>query len=190
MNWTRWYLKRKASTTGIRLSELINLKPAQVNQEQQSIKVIGKGNKERIIPVSDDILRSLAEYLSQKSSIVNANNSIVFVTYKGMKLYPKYVYNIVNKYLATVTTNKKKSPHTLRHTFATHLANNGADINAVKELLGHSSLAATQIYIHNSIQKLKDVHKSAHPKAWIVYSHHTIGFEKWVLNFNFINMKI
>jgi len=150
---------------GIRLSELINLKPGQVNYQQQSIKVLGKGNKERIIPVSDELLADLSNYLKKKSAKVGADNSVVFVTEKGLKLYPKYVYNIVNKYLATVTTNKKKSPHTLRHTFATHLANNGADINAVKELLGHSSLAATQIYVHNSIQKLKDVHKKAHPKA-------------------------
>ncbi len=151
--------------TGIRLSELVNLKPGQVNQEQQSIKVLGKGNKERIIPVSDNLLKDIKLYLSNKNTIPDADHSVVFITEKGNKLYPKYVYRIVNKHLALVTTNKKKSPHTLRHTFATHLANNGADINAVKALLGHSSLAATQIYVHNSIQKLKDVHKKAHPKA-------------------------
>lgn len=151
--------------TGIRLSELINLKPGQVNYEQQNIKVLGKGNKERLIPVSDGLLKDVKNYLEKKADKDAADNSVIFVTDKGKKLYPKYVYNIVKDKLEKVITNKKKSPHVLRHTFATHLANNGADINAVKELLGHSSLAATQIYVHNSIQKLKDIHKKAHPKA-------------------------
>lgn len=151
-------------TTGIRLSELIHLKESNVDAHYSQIKVLGKGNKERIIPVSKELIKELADYISEKP--VKAENvTEVFVNEKGKPLYPKYVYNAVKKYLSTVTTIDKKSPHVLRHTFATHLMNNGADLNAVKELLGHASLAATQVYTHNTIDKLKDVHKKAHPKA-------------------------
>ncbi|MFT3749917.1 MAG: tyrosine-type recombinase/integrase [Agriterribacter sp.] len=151
--------------TGMRLSELVNLKQNQVDLRQKVLKVLGKGNKERIIPVGDDISNALRDYLQLKSVLPEADNSFLLVNGKGKKLYPKYVYLVVKKYLSLVTTQKKKSPHVLRHTFATHLTNEGADINAVKELLGHSSLAATQVYTHNTIERLKDVYRKAHPKA-------------------------
>jgi integrase/recombinase XerC len=149
-------------STGIRLSELINLKETQVDHYNCQVKVLGKGNKERVIPVSTELIRDLRVYISESPSKDVPN---VFVNDKGKPLYPKFVYDAVKKYLAAVTTLDKKSPHILRHTFATHLMNNGADLNAVKELLGHSSLAATQVYTHNTIEKLKDVFKKAHPKA-------------------------
>jgi integrase/recombinase XerC len=152
--------------TGMRQAELLNLKPTQLDAPKKLIKVLGKGNKERVIPISAAIAQELTDYLAQKHATVNnADGSVVFVNEKGKKLYPKYLYNVVKFYLSQVTTITKKSPHVLRHTFATHLMNNGADLNAVKELLGHSSLAATQIYTHNTIEKLKEVYKKAHPKA-------------------------
>jgi integrase/recombinase XerC len=152
--------------TGIRQAELVSLKERQVDRYKSSIKVLGKGNKERVIPVSGELLDLLKTYSEEKKkTFVHYDAEVLLVNGKGKKLYPKYVYNAVKKYLSKVTTIGKKSPHVLRHTFATHLMNNGADLNAVKELLGHSSLAATQIYTHNSIEKLKDVHKKAHPKA-------------------------
>lgn len=149
-------------STGMRLSELINLKESQLDPSNQQVKVLGKGNKERIIPVAADLLQELRDYVAASPGKQVPN---VFVSEKGKALYPSHVYREVKKYLAAVTTLEKKSPHILRHTFATHLMNNGADLNAVKELLGHSSLAATQVYTHNTIEKLKDVFKKAHPKA-------------------------
>ncbi len=150
--------------TGMRLSELTGLKEQQVDEGYSQLKVLGKGNKERIIPVSKDLLNDIKDYLSQKPARLPGVTQVL-VNDKGKPLYPKYVYNTVKKYLGMVTTLEKKSPHVLRHTFATHLMNHGADLNAVKELLGHTSLAATQVYTHNTIEKLKDVHKKAHPKA-------------------------
>ncbi|CAN5876423.1 tyrosine recombinase XerC [soil metagenome] len=152
--------------TGIRQAELIGLKENQVDMHNSAIKVLGKGSKERIIPVSNQLILEIKAYASEKKIQLPAAEAVfLLVNEKGNKLYPKYVYNVARKYLALVTTIEKKSPHILRHTFATHLTNNGADLNAVKELLGHSSLAATQIYTHNTIEKLKDVFKKAHPKA-------------------------
>jgi integrase/recombinase XerC len=152
--------------TGMRLSELVNLKEGQVDISNSNIKVIGKGNKERIIPVNTELINDIASYLKEKKANIEiAAEQYILTNSKGKKLYPKYVYNAVRSYLAIATTITKKSPHVLRHTFATHLVNNGADINAVKELLGHSSLAATQVYTHNSIEKLKNIHKKAHPKS-------------------------
>lgn len=152
--------------TGIRQAELVGLKENQVDGYKKSIKVLGKGNKERIIPISPELLDLLKTYMADKRKLFEAyDGNVLLVNLKGKKLYPRYVYTAVNKYLSKITTISKKSPHVLRHTFATHLMNNGADLNAVKELLGHSSLAATQIYTHNSIEKLKDIHKKAHPKA-------------------------
>ena len=152
--------------TGIRQAELVALKESQVDGSKKVIKVLGKGNKERIIPVSELLETLLKNYMADKRrNFEKFDADVLLVNVKGKKLYPKYVYNVVNKYLSKITTISKKSPHVLRHTFATHLMNNGADLNAVKELLGHSSLAATQIYTHNSIEKLKDIHKKAHPKA-------------------------
>ncbi|MGC4103007.1 tyrosine-type recombinase/integrase [Ferruginibacter sp.] len=152
--------------TGIRRAELISLKESQVDHYKSSIKVLGKGNKERIIPVNDDLLKAIKAYAAAKrKELEHFNEEVLLVNEKGKKLDPRYVYASVKKYLSQITTISKKSPHVLRHSFATHLMNNGADLNAVKELLGHSSLAATQIYTHNSIEKLKDIHKKAHPKA-------------------------
>ena len=152
-------------STGMRLSELIGLRDSQVDASRGQIKVLGKGSKERIIPVSPALLRDIAEYQRLKLKEFGPGGEYLLVTEKGKKLYPKYAYLLVRSYLETAGTLDKKSPHVLRHTFATHLMNNGADLNAVKELLGHSSLAATQVYTHNTIDKLKDVHRKAHPKA-------------------------
>jgi len=152
--------------TGIRQAELVGLKEKDISRSNSSIKVLGKGNKERIIPVGDPLMNLMQEYMTGKNKLPEGNDRVfLLVTASGKKLYPRYVYNAVHKYLAMVTTIDKKSPHVLRHTFATHLMNGGADLNAVKELLGHSSLAATQVYTHNTIEKLKDIHKKAHPKA-------------------------
>lgn len=151
--------------TGMRLSELINLKEKQLDLDRSQIKVLGKGNKERIIPVSREIISDIRNYLQLKKKHFENPDEELLVTEKGRKLYPKYAYLLINTYLGTAGSLDKKSPHVLRHTFATHLMNNGADLNAVKSLLGHSSLAATQVYTHNTIEKLKDIHKKAHPKA-------------------------
>jgi integrase/recombinase XerC len=152
--------------TGMRLSELINLREKQIDFGNCSIKVIGKGNKERIIPISPRLSQQIKEYVNDKrKELEQFDNLYLLVNGKGKKLYPKYAYLAVKKYLSEITTIDKKSPHVLRHSFATHLANNGADLNSVKELLGHSSLASTQIYTHNTIEKLKDIYKKAHPKA-------------------------
>ena len=155
--------------TGIRLSELISLQEFRVDKGNLSIKVMGKGGKERIIPVSQGLVGQISGYMEQKRHhLTEFEEGVLLVhPHSGRHLYPKYVYLTVRKYLTDhqITTLKKKSPHILRHTFATHLANNGADLNAVKELLGHSSLAATQVYTHNTIEQLKKVYKQAHPKA-------------------------
>jgi integrase/recombinase XerC len=153
--------------SGMRLSELITLKHHQVDLAKGHLKILGKGNKERIVPVSIEMKQLLQQYIQQKKEQLGeiVDPEVLLVNEKGKKLYPKYVQLIVKRYLSLITTIDKKSPHVLRHTFATHLMNNGAELNAVKELLGHSSLAATQIYTHNTIEKLKDIHKKAHPKA-------------------------
>jgi integrase/recombinase XerC len=156
--------------TGIRLSELVKLKESQVTLSgkdvKNTLKILGKGNKERIIPISKKLADSIKEYIKEKRDLPGAcDTTFLLVNAKGKHLYEKYVYNAVKKYLSSVTTIDKKSPHVLRHTFATHLINNGADLNAIKELLGHSSLAATQVYTHTSIEKLKDIYQKAHPKA-------------------------
>jgi integrase/recombinase XerC len=152
--------------TGVRKAELIGLKEHQIDISNSQIKVLGKGNKERIIPVSKILMSNIKLYIVEKRRLIGRDEEhFLFVTDKGKPLDPKVVYNIAKKYLAKVTTIDKKSPHILRHSFATHLMNNGADLNAVKELLGHSSLAATQVYTHNTIEKLKDVYKKSHPKA-------------------------
>ena len=152
--------------TGIRLSELINLKEQHIDTNTNTIKVLGKGNKERIIPVNNQLLQLIDQYITEKRiQFPESSNVYLLISKKGKMLYPKYVYNMVKFNLGRVSTNERKSPHILRHSFATHLTNNGAQINAIKELLGHSSLAATQIYTHNSIEKLKEVHKLAHPKS-------------------------
>jgi len=156
--------------TGIRLSELVSLREDHVSaggqQGRNLIKVIGKGNKERVIPVGAELAAMITAYKKEKRTTFEApDTTYLLVNAKGKKLYARYVYRVVQKYLTAVTTIEKRSPHVLRHTFATHLTNSGADLYAVKELLGHSSLAATQIYTHTTIEKLKDVYKNAHPKA-------------------------
>lgn len=150
--------------TGMRLSELIQLKETQIDASLKQVKVLGKGNKERIIPIDAALVKELESHQLDRPT-KSATIKTVFTTAKGKPLQPRAVYAFVKKYLGQVTTVQKKSPHILRHSFATHLMNNGADLNAVKELLGHSSLAATQVYTHNTIEKLKEVFNKAHPKA-------------------------
>lgn len=150
--------------TGMRLSELIGCKETQLDLPKRIVKVLGKGNKERIIPISESLAKDLANYIAEKPELAKGN-PYLFVTEKGKPLQPRAVYSFVKFYLSQVTTLQKKSPHVLRHSFATHLMNHGADLNAVKELLGHASLAATQVYTHNTIEKLKEVFAKAHPKA-------------------------
>lgn len=152
--------------TGIRRSELIQLTINDLDFHKSNISVKGKGNKVRKIPIFSTLVEVLQNYLKTRSEVFpNCAHNFVFVTDKGKQLYPKFVYNKVRHYLSFVTTAEKRSPHVLRHSFATHLANNGADLNAVKELLGHSSLAATQRYLHNSVERLKQIYQKAHPKA-------------------------
>ncbi len=153
--------------TGIRLSELINIKVQDINFQDNTIRIFGKRSKERIIPFGNRLDELLTIYLDnyEKNISVESENYYIFVTAKGKKLYPEAVYRIVRKYLDMVTTIDKRSPHVIRHTFATHLLNNGADLNAIKTILGHSSLAATQVYTHNSVEQLKSIYKQAHPRA-------------------------
>jgi integrase/recombinase XerC len=152
--------------TGMRRAELINLKLLDIDFESNSIKVLGKRNKERLIPMLSGLKPYFLDYYSERSKIDGVHRiEYVFLSKQGNKIYETLVYRIVDKYFKEVSSKVKKSPHILRHTFATHLLNKGADLNAVKELLGHSSLASTQVYTHNSIAELKKVHAFAHPRA-------------------------
>ena len=152
--------------TGMRLSELISLKEQSVDFYSRTLKVLGKRNKERIIPLHVSIIALLKHYLDEKKKQDFDNKTqALIVTDSGSAAYPNFVYRIVKKYLSYISTADKKSPHVLRHTFATSLLNKGADINAIKELLGHASLAATQVYTHNTAERLKSIYKQAHPKA-------------------------
>lgn len=152
--------------TGMRSAELTELKKNAFDSESRTIKVLGKRNKERIVPVGKIISELLETYEKERDALpVIKDRACFFLTEKGTKLYPKLVYRLVNHYLGSVSSLQKKSPHVLRHTFATHMLNRGADLNAIKELLGHASLAATQVYTHNSIEKLKEIHRKAHPKG-------------------------
>ena len=146
--------------TGIRLSELINIKIFDINFSNSLIKVLGKRNKERLIPLSINIVNELQTFVKKHNL-----NDYLFTNLGGTKVYTKLVYRVVKKYIGKISSVNKKSPHILRHTFATHMLNNGADINAIKELLGHANLSATQVYTHNTIEKLKTVYKQAHPRA-------------------------
>lgn len=154
--------------TGIRISELINIKTDDLDMDGQQIKILGKRNKERLVPMPEILKTSLKTYLVKRAS-VSGNSlsgiSFLFLTNQGKQTYQKLVYRIINKHLSYVSTNSKKSPHTLRHSFATIMLNNGAELNAIKEILGHSNLSATQIYTHNSIEKLKTIYEQAHPRA-------------------------
>ncbi len=151
--------------TGMRLSELIGIGLKDLDRGNMQLRVMGKRSKERFLPVSQRLIALYDAYLPKREALAQEGEESFFVTSAGKKLYPKLVYLLVNAYLGKVTTQEKKSPHVLRHTFATHMLNQGADINAVKELLGHANLAATQIYTHNTIEKLKHVYKLAHPRA-------------------------
>lgn len=155
--------------TGVRVSELVTLQERHVDMGNLTIKVLGKGNKERIIPISMTLKEQIVEYCTvRRRELAEYDPQVLLVNPgSGKKLYREYVYHVVRRYLThhQITTINKKSPHVLRHTFATHLTNNGADLNAVKELLGHSSLASTQVYTHNSIEKLKEAYRKAHPKG-------------------------
>jgi integrase/recombinase XerC len=155
--------------TGVRLSELVTLKNIQLDTEAATMRVLGKGNKERMIPLSSSLIDEIMIYQKEKLSHFGQESpkipDTLFINERGRPLYVKYAYLAVKKWLSLVTTIDKKSPHVLRHSFATHLMNHGADLNSVKELLGHSSLAATQLYTHNSIEKLRDVHKKNHPRG-------------------------
>ena len=152
--------------TGIRRSELIGLNAKSVNLTSKSIKVMGKRGKERIIPLNDELTMSIEKYLILRSKIAGElSEDRLILTEKGKPAYDKLVYRIVHKYLELVSTLDKKSPHVLRHTFATHMLNSGADLNAIKELLGHANLSATQVYTHNTFKKLKSIYNQAHPRA-------------------------
>lgn len=150
--------------TGMRRSELISLHDEDVDLSSSQVRVTGKRNKQRVIPLAGSFIKSLEVYLESRSRAGHAGDWF-FVTEKGNKMYDKGVYNIVKRYLSMVTTVEKKSPHVLRHTFATHMLNHGADLNSIKELLGHASLSATQVYTHNTFEQLKKVYKQAHPRA-------------------------
>ncbi|GAA4433848.1 tyrosine recombinase XerC [Pontibacter saemangeumensis] len=152
--------------TGIRLAELLGVQHTDIDHRAKTVRVLGKGNKERIVPLNDSLLASIGTYEVQKKHYFGDNNSVnLLVTNKARPLYPKFVYRVVKKYISLITTSEHNSPHVLRHSFATHLLNKGADLNAIKDLLGHASLAATQVYTHNSIEKLKSIFEKAHPKA-------------------------
>ena len=150
--------------SGIRLSELINLKKDDVNFYDGTLKVIGKRNKERLVPINEFLIKIIESYL-QEYKFEEKSKAYLLLTDKKKQMYPMFVHRLVKKYLSQITTSKKRSPHILRHTFATHMLDKGAELNAIKELLGHSSLAATQIYTHNSMEKLKKTFDQAHPKA-------------------------
>jgi integrase/recombinase XerC len=158
--------------TGIRRAELVQINMFDLDLDTGILKVLGKRNKERIVPLGEKVIGQLKEYiimrdkfLSENKYITQNNNHSLFVTSKGLPVYPRLIHNIVHQYLSVIASNSKLSPHVLRHSFATHMLDDGADLNAIKEILGHSSLAATQVYTHNTIEKLKSIYKQAHPRA-------------------------
>lgn len=152
--------------TGIRLSELLQIKESDIDFFNQQIRIVGKRNKQRIIPLHGVLITQLKKYIQIKKTENFDNNCLtLIVSNKGKKGYSGLVYHVVKNYLAMVTSQEKRSPHVLRHSFATALLNKGADLNAIKELLGHANLTATQVYTHNSVERLKSIYKKAHPKA-------------------------
>ena len=154
-------------TTGIRRAELINLKEKDIDFHKKELKVTGKRNKQRIVPLLLSTINTIKSYIDIKNEFFADKQveNYLFLTKKGKKMYDVLVYRVINSYFSSVSAKHKKSPHILRHTFATHLLNNGADLNSIKELLGHSSLAATQVYTHSSIQELKKVYRNSHPRS-------------------------
>lgn len=151
--------------TGIRRSELLNMKEQDIEWALKQVRVLGKGNKERLLPLGPQLLQEIKDYIQEKRKLEDGNSPYLLVLENGKQLYAGYVYRIVKSKLGMVTSLSKKSPHILRHTFATQLLNNGANIQAIKDLLGHSSLAATQVYTHNNIEQLKEIHKTSHPRG-------------------------
>lgn len=152
-------------TTGIRKAELIGLKMSSIDYSTTTLKVLGKRNKERLVPLLPIVLDQFKLYLAKRILLPEINNAdFLFLTKKGVKLNDTFVYRLINLYFSAISEKVKKSPHILRHTFATHMLNNGADLNSVKELLGHSSLASTQVYTHSSLSELKKVYRDTHPR--------------------------
>ncbi len=152
-------------STGMRRAELVNLKLYDISLPQKTLKVLGKRSKERIIPLLPSVTSTISEYLGYRENLNTIKDkAYLFLSLKGVKIYETLVYRVINLYFSKASEKVKKSPHILRHSFATHLLNEGADLKAVKELLGHSSLASTQVYTHNSIAKLKEVYKNSHPR--------------------------
>lgn len=152
--------------TGIRLSELLTLQERDIDLYNKTVLIFGKRGKERLVPIHHTLVNEVKKYIKRKYEESFQNNSpYLIVTNEGKRAYPKLIYRIVNKSLSSITMQQKRSPHVLRHSFATTLLNNGADLNAIKELLGHAGLAATQVYTHNSVERLKSIYKQAHPKA-------------------------
>ena len=151
--------------TGMRRSELLNMKEQDIEWALKQVRILGKGNKERLVPLGPQLLQEIKDYIQEKRTIAGNDSPYLLVLDNGNQLYAGYVYRVVKKHLGMVTSLAKKSPHVLRHTFATQLLNNGANIQAIKDLLGHSSLAATQVYTHNNIEQLKEIHKTSHPRG-------------------------
>ena len=151
--------------TGMRRSELINLKVVDINSQRREVRVLGKGKKVRSIPLNEVLIERIMDYINAKEEEFTDHTEYLIVSDRGKKMNPKSLYNIVKLYLSGTMSSDKKSPHVLRHSFATHLLNNGADINAIKEILGHANLAATQVYTHNSVERLIKIYNQAHPKA-------------------------
>jgi integrase/recombinase XerC len=152
-------------TLGIRLSELINIKDNDIDLGRETVMITGKRNKQRLLPFGDRFKNAVSEYLMMRNEVVPDRSGNLFVREDGEKLYPMLVYRVVNKYITMVSSLSKRSPHVLRHTFATAMLNRGAELNAVKELLGHSSLAATEVYTHTTFEQLQKIYKQAHPRA-------------------------
>lgn len=151
-------------STGMRRAELVNLKESSIDLSNKTIKILGKRNKERIVPLLDSIKESIEDYQLERSKISSSTDHF-FITSKGNKIYETLVYRIINDYFSKISSKTKNSPHVIRHSFATHLLNQGADLNSVKELLGHASLASTQVYTHNSLEKIKEVYNQTHPRS-------------------------